>query len=120
MLYDDPDVKATAQCIPPIDQVERVCVDDIGVPVLTYAVFGKTECEPGTDGACLACKIDAAGMQITFLLQHNSYSETAASEWERQVFIRNFRSFNYALDNGYHTELDGPEEGLEYNMQLVE
>ena len=56
------DVKKVAQCIPTEDQTGRVCFDRIGTPVLTYAVFGGTTCEPGTEGACEACKIDASGM----------------------------------------------------------
>ena len=43
-----------------------------------------------------------------------------AEEWERQVFIRNVKSFNYALNNTYHIEMDGPMEGLDYNKKLVE
>jgi len=58
-------------------------------------------------------------MQFTFLLNHNAYSQVTAEEWERQVFIRNVKSFNYALGNGYHTDLDGPEKDLTYNMDLV-
>lgn len=33
-------------------------------------------------------------MQFTFLLSHNEYSLVTAEEWERQVFIRNIKSFN--------------------------
>ena len=42
-----------------------------------------------------------------------------AEEWERQVFIRNFKSFNMAMENDYHIEMDGPMEGLEYNEELI-
>ena len=83
--------------------------------MLTYAVFGGTSCEPGTTGKCEACKIDASGMQLTFLLDNNNYSAETTAEWEAQVFIRNWKSFNYALGNNYHTALDGPLEGMEYN-----
>jgi len=52
MLNDDPNVKVTAQCIPPPDTTERVCFDAIGTPVLTFAVFGGLTCEPGSDAPC--------------------------------------------------------------------
>ena len=54
-------------------------------------------------------------MQFTFLLSHNEFSLETAEEWERQVFIRNVKSFNQALGNGYHTDMTGPMEGIEYN-----
>lgn len=53
------------------------------------------------------------------MLNKNDYSLASAEEWERQVFIRNIKSFNYALGNDYHTDMTGPEEGLDYNMELV-
>ena len=59
---EESDPKETAQCIPESDATTRVCFDRIGTPVLTFAVFGGLECEPGTTGACEACKIDASGM----------------------------------------------------------
>lgn len=120
-LLNDPDtnVKETAQCIPPPNQTERTCFDAIGTPVLTYAVFGGITCEEGTDAPCEACLIDASGLQITYLLNKNDYSLASAEEWERQVFINNIKSFNYALGNDYHTDMTGPEEGLTYNMDLV-
>lgn len=113
------DVKETSQCIPPPDATTRTCFDRIGTPVLTYAVFGGISCEEGTSGACLACAVDASAFSLTFLLNKNDYSIEAAEEWERQVFIRNFKSFNYALGNDYHIDMTGPEEGLDYNMTLV-
>ena len=68
---------------------------------------------------CDQCEIEAGGMQFTFLLNHNAYSAYTAEEWEKQVYIRNVKSFNYALGNGYHTDMDGPEEDVDYNMDLV-
>lgn len=81
---NDPSVdpKIVAQCIPDPDATERVCFDSIGTPVLTYAVFGGISCEAGTDKPCEACKIDASGMQLTFLLNKNDYSIDAAEAWE--------------------------------------
>jgi hypothetical protein len=61
-LNEDPNVKVTAQCIPPPDSTERVCFDAIGTPVLTFAVFGGLTCEPGSDAPCQACLIDASGL----------------------------------------------------------
>jgi Niemann-Pick C1 protein len=58
-------------------------------------------------------------MQVTFLLNKNEYSLIATEEWERQVFIRNFKSFNKAMGNGYDDELDGPLEGYTYNEELI-
>ena len=87
--------------------------------MLTYAVFGGTSCEAGTEGKCEACRIDASGMQLTFLLNQNNYSQETAEAWEAKVYIRNWKSFNKALDNGYHTDLDGPTEGLDYNQDLI-
>ena len=113
-------VKETAQCIPPPDQTERTCFDAIGTPVLTYAVFGGISCEEGSEGECQACLIDASGLQLTLLLNKNDYSLAAAEEWERQVFIRNFKSFNYALGNNYHTDMTGPMEGIPYNQDLID
>lgn len=87
--------------------------------MLTYAVFGGISCEAGTQGECQACLIDASAFQFTFLLNKNDYSIVTAEEWERQVFIRNVKSFNYAMNNSYHTDMSGPMEGIDYNMELV-
>ena len=121
-VLNDPEtnVKETAQCIPPEDQTERTCFDSIGTPVLTYAVFGGMSCEGDSGGECDACLLDASGLQMTYLLNKNDYSLAAAEEWERQVFIRNFKSFNYALGNDYHTDMSGPMEGISYNQQLID
>jgi Niemann-Pick C1 protein len=113
-------VKETAQCIPPPNATTRICFDQIGTPVLTYAVFGGITCEEGTSGECQACLIDAPAMQFTFLLNKNDYSLVTAEEWERQVFIRNVKSFNYALNNSYHIDMTGPMEGIDYNYELVD
>lgn len=59
-------------------------------------------------------------MQFTFLLNHNEYSLETAEAWEAQVFIRNVKSFNKALGNDYHTDMTGPEEGLDYNQDLID
>ena len=115
----DSNVKETSQCIPPEDATERICFDRIGTPVLTFAIFGGMSCEPGTLGECEACQIKASGMQITLLLTNNIYSLNTAEEWERQVYIRNIKSFNYALGNNYHTDMSGPMKGITYNMDLV-
>lgn len=59
-------------------------------------------------------------MQIALLLTNNIYSKNVAEEWERQVYIRNIKSFNYALGNDYHTTMDGPMEGIPYNQDLID
>ena len=87
--------------------------------MLTYAVFGQQTCSNVLTSTCDTCDILASGLQLTFLLNNNKYSLDTAEEWERQVFIRNFRSFNYAIGNDYHTDMDGPEEGLDYNQELI-
>ncbi len=98
----------------PLPGETRACFDSIGSPVLTFAIFGDTQCENEAT-ECDQCILDAGGMQFTFLLNHNEYSQVTAEEWERQVYIRNVKSFNKALDNGYHTDMTGPEDGLDYN-----
>lgn len=40
-LLADPDVKKTSQCIPPENATERVCFDEIGVPVMPYTILGN-------------------------------------------------------------------------------
>jgi len=37
-------------------------------------------------------------------------------EWEKNVFIRNIKSFNKAMGLDYHTKL---EDGLSYNEDLI-
>ena len=57
---------------------------------------------------------------MPYLLNKNDYSLASAEEWERQVFIRNFKSFNYAIGNDYHTDMTGPMDGLDYNYTLID
>lgn len=108
-----------ATCANPLPGHDRACFDSIGTPVLTFAIFGDTSCQ-NVATECDQCILDAGGMQFTFLLSHNEYSQVTAEEWERQVFIRNVKSFNKALDNGYHTDMDGPMEGVTYNQVLID
>jgi len=115
---DDEAIKTLATCVAPLPGEQRACFDSIGSPVLTYAIFGDTNCE-NVATECDQCILDAGGMQFTFLLNNNAYSIDTAEEWEAQVYIRNVKSFNYALDNDYHVTMDGPLEGMTYNMDLV-
>lgn len=39
------DVKDLATCTQPLPGETRACFDDIGTPVLTFAVFGDTSCQ---------------------------------------------------------------------------
>ena len=112
------EIKTLATCVAPLPGEQRACFDSIGSPVLTFAIFGDTTCQNEAT-ECDQCIIDAGGMQFTFLLNHNAYSQYTAEEWERQVFIRNVKSFNKAMDNGYHTDMTGPEENLNYNWELI-
>jgi len=86
----------------------------MGTPVLTFAVFGDTQCQ-NVATECDQCILDAGGLQFTFLLNHNEYSLITSEEWERQVFIRNVKSFNKALGNDYNIDMDGPMVGISYN-----
>lgn len=103
-LKKDDNVKVTAQCIAKPDATERVCFDRIGVPVLQYAIFGGLSCVVEKKNDCSECLVKASGLQATFLLYNNDYTSGTAEAWERDVFIRNIRSFNKALGNGYHDE----------------
>mmetsp|Transcript_42759 Transcript_42759/g.65718 ORF Transcript_42759/g.65718 Transcript_42759/m.65718 type:complete len:118 (+) Transcript_42759:610-963(+) len=84
---------------------------------MQFAIFGGLRCEEEKKNECSECRIDASGMQGTFLLMNSKYSSDNAASWEKDVFIRNVKSFNKALGNDYHTELD---EGLEYNQELMD
>jgi hypothetical protein len=85
----DQDVKFTAECIPPPDAAERVCFDQIGVPVMQFAIFGNITCLGDSGGTCDPCNVSAGGLQGTFLLNKNSYSFETAQQWEDEVFIAN-------------------------------
>jgi hypothetical protein len=114
-LREDPDPKETAQCIPPPDVTGRTCFDQIGTPVMQDAIFGKLTCETTSSTApCSPCVVDAAGMQNSYLLNNNDYSNMAAAKWELDVFMRNIKSFN--LLTGYHTEIG---DGNTYNETLA-
>lgn len=53
---------------------------------------------------------------VTYLLNNNDFTNPVAMEWEKQVFIKNVKTFNLFAD--YHTELpDGVED---YNKELYE
>jgi Niemann-Pick C1 protein len=91
------EVKATAQCVAPADSTERVCFDKIGVPVMQFTIFGGLTCETPKKNDCSDCIVDASGLQTTFLLYNNDYSLINAEAWERDVFIRNIKSFNVAM-----------------------
>ena len=54
-LLADPNVKKTSECIPDPDGKTRACFDDIGVPVMPSAVFGKLKCEKQGESVCSAC-----------------------------------------------------------------
>ena len=103
------DVKLASQCIAEEGETDRVCFDRIGVPVLQFAIFGGLGCEKERKNECSQCAVKAAGLQVTFLLYNNDFTSETAETWEKDVFIRNIKSFNHALDNGYHTDLNDDE-----------
>jgi len=84
---------------------------------MQFTIFGGLSCEVEKKNECSECRVDASGLQVTFLLNNNDYSTTTAMEWEKNVFIRNIKSFNKAMGQDYHTELD---EGVEYNSALMD
>ena len=56
---------------------------------------------------------------MNFLINRNAYSQSSVEEWERQVFVKNVKSFNQALNNGYHNEMTKTMSGEEYNEVLI-
>jgi Niemann-Pick C1 protein len=107
-------VKIDAQCIPRSDQSGRICFDRTGVPVQVSAIFGGTTCIKDNSQPCAPCRIDASAYMVTFLLNNNEYSNPIAEQWEKDVFIRNVKTFN--LFAKYHTEL--PPGVEDYNQTL--
>ena len=79
---------------------------------MQFTIFGGLTCETEKKNECSECLVDASGLQVTFLLYNNDYSTSNAEEWEKQVFIRNIKSFNKVMGQDYHTEMD---EGVEFN-----
>jgi Niemann-Pick C1 protein len=107
-------VKIDAQCIPRSDQSGRICFDRTGVPVQVSAIFGGTTCIKDNSQPCAPCRIDASAYMVTFLLNNNEYSNPIAEQWEKDVFIRNVKTFNLFAE--YHTELPSGVE--DYNQTL--
>ena len=101
--------------------MNRTCFDNIGSQILPYNVFGGISCgaERYSPSECEACEINAEAMQATFILNRNAYSQSSVEEWERQVFIRNVKSFNEAVNNGYHNMMKGSMSGFDYNQALI-
>jgi hypothetical protein len=77
---------------------------------MQFAIFGKLRCATPKKNECSSCLLDAAGLQTTFLLYNNDYSTATAEAWELDVFIRNVKSFNKAMDNNWHTDLADRQE----------
>lgn len=55
------EIKTLATCVAPLPGEQRACFDSIGSPVLTFAIFGDTNCENEAT-ECDQCIIDAGGM----------------------------------------------------------
>ena len=84
---------------------------------MQFTIFGKLSCATPKKNECSECRVDAAGLQVTFLLLNNDYSTATAEQWEQDVFIRNIKSFNKAMGDDYHTDL---ADGQEYNQDLMD
>ena len=84
---------------------------------MQFTIFGGLRCETPKKNACSNCLIDASGLQVTFLLYNNDYSIATAEQWEKNVFIRNIKSFNKAMGEDYHTKLSDDDE--KYNQDLI-
>ena len=81
-LLNDPDIKETTKCIPPANATERVCFDQIGVPVMPYTILGKMKCVEPKENECSACGLMARALQTTYLLNNNAFQFDSASVWE--------------------------------------
>jgi hypothetical protein len=50
---------------------------------MQFAVFGGIDCpsnDPGNE--CATCNLSASGLQPTFMLYKNAYSQESAMDWE--------------------------------------
>lgn len=72
---------------------------------MQFTIFGKLSCVTPRKNDCSDCSVKAAGLEVTFLLYNNDFSSETAKEWEKNVFIRNIKSFNKAMNTSYHTDL---------------
>ena len=124
----DDQIKQLAACTLPLpaqtgvnNTMNRTCFDNIGSDIQPYDVFGAITCANGVEypSECAPCEVNARGLQLNFLINRNFYSQSSVEEWERQVFIKNVKSFNQALNNGYHNEMKGTMNGEEYNEVLI-
>ena len=107
-------VKIDAQCIPKHDQTGRIWFDRIVVPVKVNALFGGTTWVKDNSQQWAPWRIDASTFIVTFLLNNNEYSNPIAQQWEKEVFIKNIKTFNRFAN--YRTDLlEGADE---YNEEL--
>jgi hypothetical protein len=81
---------------------------------MPYTILGKQRCVEEKENDCSACAIIASALQTTFLLNNNDFQFDSASEWEKNVLIRNLKTFNKVVGT-YNTDLP---EGVEYNKTL--
>ena len=72
---------------------------------MQFTIFGKLSCVTPRKNDCSDCSVKAAGLEVTFLLYNNDFSSQTAQEWEKNVFIKNIKSFNKAMNTSYHTDL---------------
>ena len=92
-----------------------MCFDRSGVPVQVNSIFAGTTCIEDDTQPCAPCIKDASAYMVTFLLNNNDYSNPVAEEWEKYVFQRNVKTFNYFAK--YHTEL--PPGVKDFNQTLL-
>jgi hypothetical protein len=85
---------------------------------MQFAIFGGKRCRDKVLNDCALCTYDASGLQVTFLLYNNDFSTKTAEAWEKMVFERNIKSFNKAMNNDYHMEIED-DDGYEYNTDLI-
>ena len=77
-LENDPNIKETTKCIPPANATERVCFDQIGVPVMPFTILGKQRCVEAKENQCSACGLMASALQTAVLLNNNDFQFESA------------------------------------------
>ena len=86
---------------------------------MPYTILGKQRCVEEKENACSACGLIASALQTSVLLNNNDFQFESAGEWEKNIFIRNLKTFNKVtanLTNNYNIDL--PEGVEDYNQTL--
>ena len=82
---------------------------------MPYTILGKERCVEEKENACSACGLIASALQTTFLLNNNDFQFDSASAWEKNVLIRNLKTFNKVVGT-YNIDLP---DGVQYNTTLL-